>query len=102
MFEACVAMAVPGASAEERVAAAAALQVLYSATAWDQLRSFWGMDAERSSAVIELAIRSLLRGLETHLSEARSERAPPGPTDGASTPGGATPETPGTKPRSRR
>jgi AcrR family transcriptional regulator len=64
MFEACVDNTLPGASSDARKAAAAALQVLYSAQSWELLRSFWGMDGEEAATVIELAIRSLLTGLQ--------------------------------------
>jgi AcrR family transcriptional regulator len=63
MFQACVDSAVPGAPAEVRERAAAALQVLYSAPSWDLLRTFWNMDASQAADTIELAIRSLLAGL---------------------------------------
>jgi AcrR family transcriptional regulator len=63
MFEACVEDAVPEAPAQIRTRAAAALQVLYSASAWELLRTFWGMDAAQSADTIELAIRALLAGL---------------------------------------
>jgi len=45
------------------------LQVLYSAPAWELLRTFWGMDAERSSAVVAFAIRSLLAGVRARYEE---------------------------------
>jgi AcrR family transcriptional regulator len=63
MFEACIEDAVPEAPSQIRARAAAALQVLYSASAWELLRSFWGMDATQAADAIELAIRALLAGL---------------------------------------
>jgi AcrR family transcriptional regulator len=63
MFEASVEDAVPEAPPLIRTRAAAALQVLYSAPAWELLRSFWGMDATEAADTIELAIRALLAGL---------------------------------------
>lgn len=63
MFEACVEDALPEAPPHIRSRAAAAVQVLYSAAAWDFLRTFWGMDATQAADAIELAIRSLLSGL---------------------------------------
>jgi AcrR family transcriptional regulator len=63
MFEACIAAAVPEAPPRIRTPAAAALQVLYSASAWETLRSFWGMDAAQAADVVELAIRAMLAGL---------------------------------------
>jgi AcrR family transcriptional regulator len=63
MFEACIEQAVPEAPPLIRTRAAAALQVLYSAAAWEFLRSFWGMDAAQSADAIELAIRAMLAGL---------------------------------------
>jgi len=63
MFQACVDSAAPGAPPQVRDHAAAALQVLYSATAWDLLRSFLDMDDTEAGDAIELAIRSLLSGL---------------------------------------
>lgn len=79
MFEACIDAAVPEAPANVRLRAAAALQVLYSATSWELLRSFWGMDAAQAGDVIELAIRSMLAGLQVGLGGEVSERAPPVP-----------------------
>jgi AcrR family transcriptional regulator len=63
MFEACIEDAVPEAPPVIRTCAAAALQVLYSAVAWEFLRSFWGMDAAQAADAVELAIRALLAGL---------------------------------------
>jgi AcrR family transcriptional regulator len=79
MFEACVDAVVPGAPADVRRSAAAALQVLYSAPSWELLRSFWGMDAAQAADVIELAIRSMLTGLQVRVRGEISERAPPLP-----------------------
>src|SRR5580700_4044245 len=81
MFEACIDAAVPDAPADVRMRAAAALQVLYSATSWELLRSFWGMGAAQASDVIELAIRSMLTGLQVRLGGEIAERAPPDPRD---------------------
>lgn len=63
MFEECVEDAAPEVPPQIRNRAAAALQVLYSATSWELLRSFWGMDATQSADTIELAIRLLLTGM---------------------------------------
>lgn len=63
MFEACAASAAPGLGPAVRARAAAALQILYSAQAWEQLREFWGLDARAAADVVELGIRSLLAGL---------------------------------------
>ena len=63
MFEACVAANVPDAPPELRRRAAAALQLLYSAAAWESLRIFWGMDHQEAAGTVELAIRALLAGL---------------------------------------
>jgi AcrR family transcriptional regulator len=73
MFEACLDAAVPGLDPQDRLAAAAALQVLYSASAWDQLRTFWGMAAPQSADVIELAIRALVDGLRLRTSPPKEE-----------------------------
>jgi AcrR family transcriptional regulator len=62
MFERCARQAVPGADAEMRARLAPALQLLYSATAWDQLRAYWDMDAEAAADTVETAIRLLLAG----------------------------------------
>lgn len=62
MFERCARSAVPAASEETCTSLAAMLQLLYSATAWEQLRSFWGMDAQTAADVVESAIRLLLAG----------------------------------------
>jgi AcrR family transcriptional regulator len=63
MFEACVEDAAPEAPPPIRIRAAAALQVLYSAPAWELLRTFWGMDAAQAADTVELAIQALLAGL---------------------------------------
>jgi hypothetical protein len=85
MFEACVEDAVPGAPPDVRAAAAAALQVLYSAPSWETLRNFWDMDAAESAGVIELAIHCLLAGLRSsvpghsttdHAADSRQGREP--------------------------
>ncbi len=80
MLEACVVAAVPGAPPQIRTRAVAALQILYSAPAWELLRSFWGMDATDAADVVELAIRSLLAGLRTDAGQQHQERSPPGRT----------------------
>jgi AcrR family transcriptional regulator len=67
MFQACVDNAVPGAPPQVRDNAAAALQALYSAAAWDLLRSFLDMDDAEAADAIELGIRSLLSGLRLHV-----------------------------------
>jgi hypothetical protein len=62
--------------------------VLYSAPSWELLRSFWGMDAAEASDVIELAIRSMVAGLEVRFGIETSDRGPPtadGPAAGPST-----------------
>jgi AcrR family transcriptional regulator len=81
MFEACIDAAVPQAPADVRLGAAAALQVLYSASSWELLRSFWGLDATHAADAIELAIRSMLTGLQVSFGGEMSERAPPAPRD---------------------
>ena len=63
MFEACVEETVPEAPPLIRTRVAAVLQVLYSAAAWEFLRSFWGMDATQAADAVELAIRAMLVGL---------------------------------------
>jgi AcrR family transcriptional regulator len=78
MFEACVESAVPGAPPQTRIRVAAALQVLYSAPAWELLRSFWGMDAAQAADVVELAIHALLAGLRQDVGQRHQERSPPG------------------------
>jgi AcrR family transcriptional regulator len=77
MFEATVANVIPTAPADARRAAAAALQVLYSAPSWELLRSFWGMDAAEASEVIEMAIRAMLAGLQLRFGIDSSDRGPP-------------------------
>jgi hypothetical protein len=62
MFQSCAGHAVPGAPEQVRTQIAAALQVLYSAPAWELLRSFWGMDASAAAETMELAIRAMLAG----------------------------------------
>jgi AcrR family transcriptional regulator len=63
MFEACVESAAPGLPAEGRARAAAALQVLYSASSWELLRTFWGLDGSQAADVVESAMRALLAAL---------------------------------------
>ena len=88
MFRACVDAAVPGAPADVRAQAAAALQVLYSAPSWDLLHTFWNMDAGQAADTIELAIRSLLAGLRT----AHPDTPPPGEAEpGTARPTGKEP-----------
>ena len=77
MFEATVASAIPDAPPDAQRAAAGALQVLYSAPSWELLRSFWGMDATEAAGVIELAIRSMVAGLQLRFGGEISDRAPP-------------------------
>ena len=84
MFERCVSVAVPGADAELRTRLAATLQLLYSATAWEQLCGFWEMDAEASADTVETAIRLLLAGARQDTGRAikrarssRGARTPP-------------------------
>jgi AcrR family transcriptional regulator len=79
MFEACIEDAVPGASPEIRTRAAAALQVLYSAPAWELLRSFWRMDAAQAADAIELAIRAMLAGLRAGAGQQNSSPSLPEP-----------------------
>jgi hypothetical protein len=67
MFEAALDDALPNLTPDVRRQAVAALQVLYSPTAWDQLRSFWGLTATEASDVVELAVRALLDGLRVQL-----------------------------------
>ena len=62
MFERCARAAVPGASEETWARLAAMLQLLYSATAWDQLRSFRDTDADTAADIVGDAIRLLLAG----------------------------------------
>jgi AcrR family transcriptional regulator len=75
MFERCVDQAVPDAGKELRTRLAATLQLLYSATAWDQLHSFWGMDAHAAADTIETAIRLLLAGAGQDDSQSRRSTA---------------------------
>ncbi len=81
MFERCARSAVPGAGDDTCTSLAATLQLLYSATAWDQLRSFWGMDAEAGADLVENAIRLLLAGARQETqraaNRARSSRISP-------------------------
>lgn len=65
MFERCVDAAAPGLPAEVRSRAASALQVLYSAPAWDLLRSLCELDGAEAAEVVALGIRALLAGLPT-------------------------------------
>jgi AcrR family transcriptional regulator len=77
MFTAVAASAIPDAPASTQLDAAAALQVLYSAPSWELLRSFWGMDAAEAAGVIELAIRSMIAGLQVRFAIETSDRGPP-------------------------
>ncbi len=77
MFQACAGHAVPGAPERVRTQIAAALQVLYSAPAWELLRSFWGMDASAAAETMELAIRAMLAGLRDSYGSAHGNHPPP-------------------------
>lgn len=84
MFERCVREAVPEVGPELRTRLAATLQLLYSATAWEQLRGFWAMDAQAGAATVETAIRLLLagarqdaKGTSTRARSSRSARTSP-------------------------
>jgi AcrR family transcriptional regulator len=81
MFEATVEDAVPETPPAVRTSAAAALQVLYSAAAWELLRSFWGMDATQAGDTIELAIRALLAGLRAGARQEDHSLSRPQPGD---------------------
>jgi len=74
MLQACVDNAAPGAPAAVRDRAAAVLQVLYSASSWELLRNFWGMDATEAADAVELGIRSFLAGLRLHVSREPNKR----------------------------
>jgi AcrR family transcriptional regulator len=73
MFERCARSAVPGASDVTCTRLAAILQLLYSATAWEQLRSFWDTDVDTAADIVEAGIRLLLAGAREN---------PPRPTTG--------------------
>jgi AcrR family transcriptional regulator len=79
MFLACVEEAGPAAPDAVKRQAAAALQVLYSATAWDQLNSFFGMDASEAADAVELAMRSVFTALRAAGGDATEKGGPPGP-----------------------
>lgn len=76
MFERCARSAVPGVGEETCTSLAAMLQLLYSATAWDQLRSFWGMDVDAAADLVENAIRLLLAGARQETQRAASHISP--------------------------
>ena len=63
MFRATVDGAAPDLPPATRDRAAAVLQVLYSATAWEQLRDFLNLDTEAAADTVELGIRAFLAGL---------------------------------------
>jgi len=71
MFERCAQAAVPDADSERHTRLAAALQLLYSATAWEQLRQFWGTDAEAAADIVETAIRLVLAGARHETTSAK-------------------------------
>jgi AcrR family transcriptional regulator len=77
MFEACVEDAVPEVPPLIRTRAAAVLQVLYSASSWEFLRSFWGMDAAQAADAVELAVRALLTGLRSGTWQQERSPLPP-------------------------
>jgi AcrR family transcriptional regulator len=77
MFTACVEDAVPGLPPAIREHAAAVLQVLYSAAAWEQLRTFWDMDAAQAASAVELGIRGFIGGLQQQAAATRQHPAPP-------------------------
>jgi AcrR family transcriptional regulator len=72
MFERCARSAVPGASDEICTRLAAILQLLYSATAWEQLRSFWGTDADAAADIVAAGIRLLLAGARENAPRSRT------------------------------
>ena len=71
MFEAVVDASVPGLNSDRRRMAAAALQVLYSATAWELLSDFYDMSGEEAAEVIEWAVRAVLTGIRVATSNER-------------------------------
>jgi len=77
MFQTCAGSALPGASEATRTRVAAALQVLYSASAWELLRTFWGMDADEAAETTELAIRAMLTGLRAAHGPSPASDPPP-------------------------
>jgi AcrR family transcriptional regulator len=97
MFERCARAGVPGASDETCARLAAMLQLLYSATAWEQLRSFWGTDADTSADIVQDAIRLLLAGAReqatsttTRARPSRMQAADPAPPRTSRHQGGMT------------
>ena len=74
MFARCLAEAVPGLDAETSRKATAAVQILYSATAWESLRNFWGMEGNEAAEVVELALSSMFEGLRRRAKPSVSAR----------------------------
>jgi AcrR family transcriptional regulator len=63
MFAAVIATERPELGPEEQRRAAAAAQVLYSATAWEYLREYWQMDVDEIIATVQQALTAMLAGL---------------------------------------
>jgi AcrR family transcriptional regulator len=80
MFERVARAELPDADEQTIRRAAAAAQVLYSGSAWHDLRDYWDMDADESAAAISLAIEALFAGLRS------STARPPRPKDRGTTP----------------
>jgi AcrR family transcriptional regulator len=72
MFRATVAAAAPGLPAADRDRAAAVLQILYSATAWEQLCDLAGLDSRGAADAVELGIRAFLAGLPAAINRRQS------------------------------
>jgi AcrR family transcriptional regulator len=68
----CVRDAAPELDERTTRQAAAAVQVLYSASSWEMLRSYWDLTGEQSADVVALAIQALLAGLQSRV-HARGE-----------------------------
>ena len=77
MFEATATTIALEASREEVATIAAALQVLYSATAWELLRTFWQLNAAGAADVVTFAIEALSAGAPIVIERRAEGRAPP-------------------------
>jgi len=75
MYQACVDDALPGAPPEVRLRAAAALQVLSSAAAWEVLRVYGELDADAAAEVVELGINSVIEGLRVQYHDRSATQA---------------------------
>jgi hypothetical protein len=77
MFERVADAELAGLPARSRRRAAAAVQVLYSAMAWEYLTDYWDLATEEAIATVQTAISALFAGLRS--GAAAGAEPPPAP-----------------------